>query len=655
MRNKLTVDIDIGGTLTDGLFSDGKTIVAVKVDTTPHDFTVCFFDCLREGAERLEYDDMSEFMANVKVIRWSSTIATNVLAEGKGPKNGLLISEGYSSDLYGSGVSPAIGKVLASENIVPVSEPLEEEEVLKKVRELLEKGVRRICVSLKGSFQNPESEQKIKQYIEEQFPDHYLGAVPVLLGSDIVHHPDDQTRTHLALINSYVHTPLAVALFKAEDQLQQEFKYRKPVYIGHVNGGVARVAKTKGVDTTESGPVFGLHAAAYFARQYGFDQVLSVDVGGTTAKIGLILNGEVINVPHGDLFDIPLKTPWVLLHSISLGGGSIAGVANGKITLGPRSMGAYPGPACYDLGGDQATLTDAFIVVGAMNPDRFLGGRRQLNIEQARMAISTHVAEPLNISIEEAAQGIVDTAMDMVTQACMNLLREHGYTPDKFKLFTFGGNGSNFATGAAERLGIEEAYVFGYGPVLSAFGSSVSDISHIHEEWPYTTLKSEELSNVTALIAGGRDRVLRDFEGEGLDSSEAELSVELVLEGQSGDSRVVKLSIDEALNGGLTKVVADLSGMVLERVSVQGNSPVARLELPRKEAVAHLAEPYEQRQVLWPKTDTAQIYNWEKLGPGGTFVGPACLESETVSCTVIPGWKVQIDGLGNAVLSKGGR
>lgn len=655
MCNKLTVDIDIGGTLTDGLFSDGQQVVAAKVDTTPHDFTICFFDCLREGAERLGYDDISEFLANVKVIRWSSTIATNVLAEGKGPKIGLLISEGYHSDLYGSGLSPAIGKVLATENIVPVSAPMVEEEVLKKIRELLEKGVRRICVSLQGSFQDPAAEQMIQKLVQEQFPDHYLGAVPVLLGSDILHHPDDQTRTHLALINSYVHTPLAVALFKAEDQLQQQYKYRKPVYIGHVNGGVARVAKTKGVDTTESGPVFGLHAAAYFARQYGFKQVLSVDVGGTTAKIGLILNGEVITVPNGDLFGIPIKTPWILLRSIALGGGSVAEAANERITLGPQSMGAYPGPACYDLGGDQATLTDAFVVVGAMNPDRFLGGRRQLNIEQARRAISVHVAEPLKISVEAAAQGIVDTAMEMVTQACWDTLEEFGYTPDNFRLFAFGGNGANFATGVADRLGIQEAYVFGLGPVLSAFGSSVSDICHIHEEWPYTPLNSEGLSNVTALVAAGRDRVLRDLQGEGLNPSEAELSVELVLAGQHEESQVVSLSIAEALNGGLKDSVANFSGMILERVAVRGSSPVARLELPKTEAIAHQAEAYGERKILWPQQDTAQIYNWEQLRPGSTFVGPACLESETVSCSVIPGWRVQLDGLGNAILSKGGR
>lgn len=284
------MDIDIGGTMTDGLFSDGNTLVPVKVETTPHDFTVCFFDCLREGAKNCGYDDLAQFLSQVKVIRWSSTIATNVLAEGKGPKLGLLISEGHASDLYGSLTSPAVPKVIQPEHIVPVSDSLSEEEILLKVRGLLEKGVRRICISLKGAYEDPRAEQRIKSLIEEQFPDHYLGAVPVLLGSDILHHPDDQTRTHLALINSYVHTPLAVSLFKAEDDLMHQYGYRKPVYIGHVNGGVARVAKTKGVDTTESGPVFGLQAAAYFAKQYALDKVITLDVGGTTTKLGLILD-----------------------------------------------------------------------------------------------------------------------------------------------------------------------------------------------------------------------------------------------------------------------------------------------------------------------------------------------------------------------------
>lgn len=652
---RYTVDIDIGGTLTDGLFSDGREVVAAKVDTTPHDFTVCFFECIREGAARLGYDNLTDFLADVKVIRWSSTIATNVLAEGKGPKLGLLISEGHSTDLYGEGVSPAIHKVLAPENITQISEPISEEEVLRKVRALLEQGVRRICISLKGAFHDPSAEQRVKQLIDQQFPDHYLGAVPTLLGSDILHHPDDQTRTHLSLINSYVHTPLAVALFKAEDELLLQHKYRKPVYIGHVNGGVARVAKTKGVDTTESGPVFGLHAAAYFAKLYGLDKVLSVDVGGTTAKVGLILNGEVVTVPNGDLFGIPLKTPWILLRSIALGGGSIARVKDGKVTLGPESMGAYPGPACYDLGGENATLTDAFLVTGAMNPDRFLGGRRQLQIGRARDAIAEHVAVPLQISVEEAARRIVETAMQMVADCSIETLREYGFTTEGFSMFSFGGNGSNFASGVADKLNLKHAYVFGLGPVLSAFGSSVSDICHIHEEWPYQALAEDAVQDVQALVAAGRERVLRDLEGEGLSPSEAELSVELVIAKKKDESEVVQLSMEKALNGGISELAASRSGALLERVAVKGVSPVSKFELPVSNAEQQPAKTELRRTMLWPRTaENAPVYDWDQLPRGAVFSGPACLESETVSCMVIPGWNVQIDGFGNAVFTKGG-
>jgi acetophenone carboxylase len=202
-----TVDIDIGGTLTDGLFSDGARYWVATVDTTPHDFTICFFDCLREGATLTGHADLTSFPEEVDVIRWSSTIATNVLAEHKGPRIGLLLSPGHAEDLYGRGKSPAVGHVVAPENIAVVHDPSNQEAVLSAIRALLERGVRRMCISLQGAFQDDSGELAIKRLVEEQFPDHYLGAVPALLGSQVCRHPDDRTRTHMALINAYVHTP----------------------------------------------------------------------------------------------------------------------------------------------------------------------------------------------------------------------------------------------------------------------------------------------------------------------------------------------------------------------------------------------------------------------------------------------------------------
>src|SRR3954470_4982274 len=406
-----TVDVDIGGTLTDGLFSDGTTVTPVKVDTTPHDFTVCFFECLKEGARRLGFDDVTTLLAHVAVIRWSATIATNIIAERKGPRIGLLVSENTGTALYGEGTSPAVGRLIAPHNIVELPDGASDTELLVAIRGLLEDGVRRIAVSMRGSFGDDSAEQAVRRLVDENFPDHYLGAVPLVLGSEIVRHPDDQTRTHMALVNAYVHTPLAVALFKAEDQLLEQHNYRRPVYIAHVNGGVARVAKTKAVDTAESSPYFGLNACAWWSRQYGHRKVLALDVGGTTAKLGVIQDGKPLTIAHANLLGVPLKTPWTLLRSVAVGGGSIAREVDGDVKLGPESQGAFPGPACYDLGGREATLTDALLAAGMLNPDRFLGGRRALRTDLALQALDG--VDP---------QQVIDTAADMVAAVAKDTL-----------------------------------------------------------------------------------------------------------------------------------------------------------------------------------------------------------------------------------------
>src|SRR3954466_6516735 len=434
-----TVDIDIGGTLTDGLFSDGTSVTPVKVDTTPHDFTVCFFECLKEGARQLGFSDLTQLLAHVAVIRWSATIATNIIAERKGPRIGLLVSEGTGEELYGESTSAAVGRVIAAKNIVALRDGASDTETLTAIRALLEDGVRRIAVSMGGGFEDDSAEQAVRRLVDENFPDHYLGAVPLVLGSEICRHPDDQTRTHMALVNAYVHTPLAVALFKAEDQLLGEHNYTRPVYMAHVNGGVARVAKTKAVDTAESSPYFGLNACAWWARQYGHGKVLALDVGGTTAKLGVVVDGRPLTIPHGDLLGVPLKTPWTLLRSAAIGGGSIVRAVDGEITIGPESQGAFPGPACYDLGGREATLTDAFLAAGMLNPDRFLGGRRALRTDLAHEALAGLTPDR-----------VIDAAADRITAVAQETLAlaEDG----AFELYCFGGNGANFAAPVARRL-----------------------------------------------------------------------------------------------------------------------------------------------------------------------------------------------------------
>jgi N-methylhydantoinase A len=649
---RYTVDIDIGGTLTDGLYSDGHAVTPVKVETTPHDFTVCFFENLKAGATALGFGDLRSLLAEVAVIRWSATIATNIVAERKGPRIGLLVSAGTGEELYGTGRSAAVDHVIAPENIVALPGDASDADTLAAIRELLEKGVRRIAVSVAGAFEDNSAELAIKQLVDENFPDHYLGAVPLMLGSEICRHPDDQTRTHMALVNAYVHTPLAVSLFKAEDQLMGDFGYRRPLYIAHVNGGVARVAKTTAVDTAESSPYFGLNACAWFARLYGEDRVLALDVGGTTSKVGVIVDGQPLASEHGDILGVPVQTPWTLLRSGAIGGGSIAAALDGDLSLGPSSQGAIPGPACYDLGGREATLTDALLVTGMLNPKRFLGGRRELRVDLAQDAISRRVAEPLGIDVGDAAGRIVDRAADMVADLARQTLSDAGLTPEGFKAFCFGGNGAGFAVPVSERLGLESAFAFSLGPVLSAFGSSVAEICHLHEQWPYLDLAAEGTGNAVAqIVEAGLREVRRDLEGERLDVDQARFEVEVRV-ARDGRAEVHPVPVDPSAVPEAVDSLLGHGGGVVERVCVRGLSPVPRYEPRSEPADAHSA-PVAGRRTIAGRD--AAVLTWEDLRPGATADGPAVLESETNTCTIPAGWSLHIDGFGNALLERTGQ
>jgi acetophenone carboxylase len=309
----------------------------------------------------------------------------------------------------------------------------------------------------------------------------------------------------------------------------------------------------------------------------------------------VIVDGKPLTIEHGDLLGVPLKTPWTLLRSEAVGGGSIARASDGDVKLGPESQGAFPGPAGYDLGGRAATLTDAFLVAGMLNPERFLGGRRALRVDLAERALQKDVGEPLGIDAATAAERVIDTAADMVAAGAKRTLE---LAPDgDFELFCFGGNGANFAARVADRLGLDRAYVFGLGPVLSAFGSSVAEICHVYEEWVPAGADTDEI------VERGKAHVRRDLEGERLSVDDARFEVE-----------------------------------VTDRVTVRGYSPV----------------PTYAPQ---PSAETGQavrgdVLVWEDLSPGSTASGPARLESATNSCAIPAGWAVRIDGYDNAILHR---
>jgi acetophenone carboxylase len=663
----LTADIDIGGTLTDGIFIDGQKLVCVKVDTTSHDLTVCLFDCLIQGAAQLGYADLDAFLEKLELIRWSTTITSNVLAELRGPRLGLLVSRGHEKDLYGNAArSMVLDRIVSERDVIGVEDNTGETEIMNGVRSLLESGVRRVCVSLQGAHQNPGKEIRIKRVIDQQYPDHFLGSVPVLAGSDISQSADDATRTFCALINAYTHGALAATLFKAEDDLREGHHYAGAFLISHINGGVAGVAKTKAIDTIESGPILGIHGSANLAKTYQVGDVVALDVGGTTAKVSVLRDSASVQRRPSDFFGIPVQMSLPYLRSIALGGGSVVKIAsNGaprEITLGPESMGSLPGPACYSLGGDKPTLTDAFVASGMINPEYFLRGTKPIDLEIARNVIRAAIAEPLAISVEEACRKIIGSAYDSVAELIASSNAELHTRPQSQVLFAYGGNGGLFACCVAERLGLNQVYFFNLAPVFSAFGSSVSDISHVYERAvPGLRISDSEMKVLHGILEEIRVESQRDLLGEGIKPEGIEYSIELEISA-NGDSAAVafpesSLSSPDTL-GRLweTKMGKKSVDARIELVRVNVRKAMPKPALVRRPVQGSDAAQAKKgtRKVAWGNSNgEAQLYHWEALQPGNCVSGCAVLEGANSTYFVPEGWTLVMDEYGNGKVNRG--
>jgi N-methylhydantoinase A/oxoprolinase/acetone carboxylase beta subunit len=666
-----TVDIDVGGTLTDALFTSADGSFCVKVDTTPHDLTVCLFDCLAQAAAKLNFPDTKEFLEHVELIRWSTTITSNVLAESRGPRIGLLVSQGHELDLYGPEPrSSVVDRLISQHDVIGLSPSADELEIMNAARKLLESGVRRICVSLQDSHRDPRREISIKRIIDQQYPDHFLGSVPVLAGSDISKSAEDRTRTYSALINTYTHGALAATLFKAEDELRESAGYTGTFLVSHINGGVAGIAKTKAIDTIESGPILGIHASAYLAKAYGFNDVLAMDIGGTTAKVSVLRNGEPIYRKPSDFFGIPVSISLPDLHSVALGGGSIVKPAahstKPDVQLGPESMGSYPGPACYGLGGDQPTLTDAFVTAGLINPEYFLGGTKSIDLELARKTIADSVAKPLNVSTEEACRIIISRAFESV--AAMILAAKKSLREDLANsiLFAYGGNGSLFACGVAEKAGLHRVQLFSLGSVFSAFGSSVSDISHLYEgSLAGVPLNDTGVAHIRQMLEEMKAEGVKDLLGEGIRPEGITYTCELDAARNGRNSVAISCSesslrSEKDLHSALAKALGNSAtthdapiSLELLRVSVKKQIPKPHLVERKLQSPDSSHALKGTRKVTWgSQTGEAQIYNFDALQPGNQVKGCAILEDVNTTYFVPENWQLTMDRFGNAALTR---
>ncbi|MER7274732.1 hydantoinase/oxoprolinase family protein [Dactylosporangium sp. NPDC000244] len=483
------VGVDVGGTFTDVVLSAGAQVWSAKAPTTPGALGRGVLDACRLVAGRAG-TTLEELLPKVTRFGLGTTAVTNTIAARTGLDVGLITTRGFE-DL----VPIARGKRVSSdgwllppvalvdrERILGVPErvdrngtmlvELDRERVREAGRELVEhRGARSLAVSFLWSFLNDANERAAVAELAGLFP-----GVPVMSGADLLPVIREYERTQFALLNAYTAGSLD-GVVELADELEK-LGLRRPPLLVHSGAGSISVAEGRRMPAllAESGPAAGVVAALEVCRSAGITDAVTGDVGGTSFDLSFISGGEAGRRSNGELMGIWTAMPMVDIDSVGAGGGSIAWVDSlGILRVGPRSAGAQPGPACYGRGGTEATVTDALVVLGYIDPDNFLGGAMVLDAEAARAAC-TRVGEQLGLDRTDAAWGIWEVALASMARALRARFAERGVDPRTFAMLSMGGCGALFGAALARDLGIRRVLVPDLASVLSAFGAAASQV-----------------------------------------------------------------------------------------------------------------------------------------------------------------------------------
>ena len=520
--------IDIGGTFTDiVLIADDGSVLTQKVPSTPDNY-----------AEGIVAGLASLLPRQISEVVHGTTVATNTILERKGALTGLITTKGFRDvleigrlryprlyDLTWEKPLPLASRRLRREVEERIGangeivQPLDVEEAREMIRWMLAQNIDSLAICLINAYINPTHERQLGELIRGIAP-----GLPVSLSCDVLPEIKEYERTSTTVINAYLQPVVSRYLHSLSDRLNQQLSHADsteasashhdspvvsdslPLYVMQSNGGVmsAESAAEMPIHIIESGPAAGVIASLTLAERVGLTNVLTLDMGGTTAKASLIEDGQIMHSPEYQVGGgvsvgtrlsrgggYPLRVPAIDIAEVGAGGGSIVYLdTGGALRVGPQSAGAVPGPACYALGGEEPTLTDANVVLGYLNPEHLAGGALSLNAEKAHQSLHDKIAVPLSLSSPDAAYGVYRIAAANMARAARAVSLERGRDPREFVLCAFGGNGPLHATELAESLGMKRILIPRSPGLFSAFGLLYADIAY-HLVQTYKRLLTE--------------------------------------------------------------------------------------------------------------------------------------------------------------------
>jgi N-methylhydantoinase A len=671
------VGVDTGGTFTDVVIYDEESgeVRTTKTPSTPPRFD----RGVLEGIDKIT-DQLDVPGGEISFLSHGTTVGTNAVLENEIPDVGLITNRGLRDVLeIGDQTRPELynlqtdkpphlvprylrkevpGRVDSQGNVV---DPLDEDAAADVIAELVEEDIDSIVVSLLFSYLNPDHEERIGRLVEAADAD-----IDYALSSEV--HPEirEYERTITTVLNEAIKGTVQDYFARLDDGIDER-GIGVPLNVMHSGGGIFSTsqARERAIRTVLSGPAAGAVATMNVSEQEGYGNAIGMDMGGTSADVSLVRDGELVRSTEGEINDLPVKTPMIDINTVGAGGGSIAWIdEGGALRVGPKSAGADPGPICYNQGGEQPTLTDANLLLGRLNPDNFLEGEMELAVRRTREIFDAEIAEPLGQSVEEAALSVVEVANASLAREIRRVTVERGTDPADFALVAFGGAGPLQAPAAADDMDMETVVVPRNPGVFSARGLLIADV-RVDESHAY---RNEEI--VPEEIDAQFDELESDLQGRlheqgfGPDETNVNRSVDMRYKGQAyeltvpvADGAVDGTTIEEATEAFHGKH-ARLYGHAMRdepveivTLRVDGTVPTVPLEdvLSRRDEDAHRGE----REVYFAESGFREtsVYDRNALGPGETVTGPAILEESGSTSIVPPGTTAEISEYGSLVIT----
>ena len=673
------IALDVGGTFTDVTLLDGATgrLVITKTPTTPHDPS----DGFLAGVDRA-LALAGAAPAALRHVLHGTTTATNAILEAKGAVTALFTTAGFRYVLeIGRHDIPRRANMFAwTKPARPVPpelifeipgritvdgtelEALDEEVVREAARRVREAGVASVAVCFLHSYADAAHERRAREVLLAEYP-----GCQVSLSSEVLPVFREFERSMVTVLNAYVQPVVGRYVARLDERLRRR-GVTAPLSIMKSNGGVvgADVVRTQAIHTALSGPAAGVIGARLVGDAAGFADVISVDVGGTSADVCLIQGGDAALTTEGHVGGWPVPVPMIDIHTIGAGGGSIARVTeDGTLTVGPESAGAVPGPVCYGTGGEEPTVTDAHLVLGRI-PPHLLGGEMPLDAERARRAIEERMARPLGLTVEAAACGVLDLVNNTMVGAIRLVSVERGHDPRDFALVPFGGAGPLHGADLAALLAMRTVVVPRHPGVLSTFGLLGTEVRN---DYARTTLQKPpdyDLAAVASVyaeleaeaqtwletehVAPAHRRVQRladlRYRHQGFEITvpwpERDLSVATVIgRFHARHERLYTYALPDAA-----------VEIVTLRVAAAGR--VRRFTLPTVPATLRRRATARRRVyfsgVGWTPS---MVFDRASLSAGATVRGPAIVEQPDATTVVLPGQRATVDRLGNLIIRAG--